>query len=120
VLVIDDTVHACESIALLMEFEGYRVETAFDGPTGIAHAERFAPQVVLLDLAMPHMSGFEVARRLRASPATHTAMIVALTGLGSDEDVQRSRDAGFNHHCLKPIDIDGLLALVDTHFRDSP
>lgn len=116
-LVIDDAQDACEGLALLFELEGYRVESALDGPGGLACAERFAPQVVLLDLAMPHMSGYDVALALRRLPATRDALIVALTGLGELDDIERSLAAGFDHHQVKPIDVDALLALIDRHFE---
>jgi CheY-like chemotaxis protein len=117
VLVIDDAQDACEGLALLLELEGYRVESALDGPGGLACAACFEPNVVLLDLAMPHMSGYDVARALRRLPATRNALIVALTGLGEFDDIARSRAAGFDHHQVKPVDVDALLALIDRHFE---
>jgi CheY-like chemotaxis protein len=116
VLVVDDERDACEGLALLMEFEGYRVETALDGATGLSCAERFTPDVVLLDLAMPRMSGHEVARALRRHPASRDALIIALSGLGERDDIERSRAAGFDHHQVKPVNIDALLAMIDRHF----
>ena len=112
VLVVDDNVDACEGTAMLVDFEGYHVETAFDGPVAIEKAQRFRPHVVLLDIAMPRMNGYEVARRLRENPATRDALLIALTGLGAADDIARAWQAGFDDYRLKPVDIDELLALV--------
>jgi CheY-like chemotaxis protein len=101
VLVVDDNVDACEG-----------TELAFDGPLAIAKAERFRPHVVLLDIAMPRMSGYEVARRLRENPLTRDALLIALTGLGAADDIARAWQAGFDDYRLKPVDIDELLELL--------
>lgn len=114
VLVVDDNVDACEGTAMLVEFAGYRVEIAFDGPVALEKAERFRPHAVLLDIAMPRMNGYEVARRLRESPLTRDALLVALTGLGAADDVARAWQAGFDDYRLKPVDIDELLDLLST------
>lgn len=116
VLVVDDAEDACEGLALLLQIEGFQVEATLDGPTAIECATHFVPHVVLLDLAMPRMSGYDVARRLRRHPATRDALIIALTGLSELDDIARSYDAGFNHHQVKPLDVDTLLALIDCHF----
>ncbi len=112
VLVVDDNVDACEGTAMLVDFAGYVVELAFDGPVAIEKAERFRPHVVLLDIAMPRMSGYEVAQRLRANPVTRDALLIALTGLGAADDIARAWQAGFDDYRLKPVDIDELLELV--------
>ena len=112
VLVVDDNVDACEGTAMLVDFAGYIVELAFDGPLAIAKAERFRPHVVLLDIAMPRMSGYEVARRLRENPLTRDALLIALTGLGAADDIARAWQAGFDDYRLKPVDIDELLELL--------
>jgi two-component system CheB/CheR fusion protein len=112
VLVVDDNVDACEGTAMLVDFAGYIVELAFDGPVAIEKAERFRPHVVLLDIAMPRMSGYEVAQRLRANPLTRDALLIALTGLGAADDIARAWQAGFDDYRLKPVDIDELLELV--------
>jgi two-component system CheB/CheR fusion protein len=112
VLVVDDNVDACEGTAMLVDFAGYIVELAFDGPVAIEKAERFRPHVVLLDIAMPRMSGYEVAQRLRANPLTRDALLIALTGLGAADDIARAWQAGFDDYRLKPVDIDELLKLV--------
>lgn len=112
VLVVDDNVDACEGTAMLVDFAGYVVEIAFDGAVAIEKAERFRPHVVLLDIAMPRMSGYDVARRLRESPLTRDALLIALTGLGAADDIARAWQAGFDDYRLKPVDIDELLQLL--------
>jgi CheY-like chemotaxis protein len=83
-----------------------------DGATALARVQRESPKVCLLDIGLPDMDGFELARRIRAQPAMAQAVLIALTGYGRDEDRQRSLDAGFNLHRVKPIDPDELSALV--------
>ncbi|RKP44229.1 response regulator [Pararobbsia silviterrae] len=112
VLVVDDNIDACEGTAMLIEFAGYAVEIAFDGPLAIEKALRFRPHVVLLDIAMPRMSGYEVARRLRDHALTRDAILIALTGLGAADDVARAWQAGFDDYRLKPVDIEELLDVL--------
>ncbi|HTJ94953.1 MAG TPA: response regulator [Pararobbsia sp.] len=118
VLVVDDNVDACEGTAMLVDFAGYVVEIAFDGPVAIEKAERFRPHAVLLDIAMPRMNGYEVARRLRESPFTCNALLIALTGLGAADDIARAWQAGFDDYRLKPVDIDELLQLLSTRLQE--
>jgi CheY-like chemotaxis protein len=108
VLVVDDNRDAADSLGVLLGFLGYVVEVAHDGETALRSVERFEPALVLLDLGMPDMDGYEVARRLRARPDGQALVIVALTGWGQEEDRLRSRQAGFDHHLVKPTDIDAL------------
>lgn len=112
VLVVDDNRDAAHSLAVLLRLGGHRVEVAHDGPQALDAAERLRPDVVLLDIGMPGMSGFDVARRLRASPWGRSAMLVAQTGWGQDEDRQRARDAGFDVHLIKPVDHAALMRLM--------
>jgi CheY-like chemotaxis protein len=118
VLVVDDNVDACEGTAMLVDFAGYVVEIAFDGAIAIEKAERFRPHVVLLDIAMPRMSGYDVARRLRESPLTRDALLIALTGLGAADDIARAWQAGFDDYRLKPVDIDELLQLLSVRLGE--
>jgi len=111
-LVVDDNGDAAESLALLLHAVGAEVRTAHDGEAGLAQAAEFRPQAVLLDLGMPGMDGFEVARRLRRDPAQAGLVIVALTGWGQEEDRRRTRAGGFDHHLTKPVDIDALLDIL--------
>jgi signal transduction histidine kinase/ActR/RegA family two-component response regulator len=119
VLVVDDNQDSAETLALLLTLEGHSVATAFDGATALAEAARFQPQLVLLDIGMPGMNGYEVARELRAREATKSTVIVALTGYGQPEDRARAAEAGFTDHLTKPIIAEKLLALVKTHLTNS-
>jgi PAS domain S-box-containing protein len=112
VLVVDDNVDAALSVSRLLKLWGHDVQTAFNGPDAIAKARETKPQVVLLDIGMPGMSGYEVATQLRAEPDLKETVITALTGYGQAEDRQRSRDAGFNYHLTKPADPELLAALL--------
>ena len=112
VLVVDDNVDAAEMLATLLEMNGYEVRVEFDGASALATALREPPTVALLDIGLPDMDGHELARRLRAQPATAGAVLVALTGYGQAEDQQRAHDAGFDHHMVKPADLDRLLTLL--------
>jgi CheY-like chemotaxis protein len=117
-MVIDDNIDAAETLADLVAILGHEVRAAHDGPTGIAAAAEFRPDVVLLDIGLPGMDGYEVARRLRAGAAN--AVLVAVSGYGREEDRAASRAAGFVHHFVKPIDFDALqsvFATVESGFR---
>ncbi|MCD2517685.1 response regulator [Massilia sp. G4R7] len=109
---VDDNGDAAESLALLLHSVGAEVRTALDGPAGLAQAAEFRPHALLLDLGMPGMDGFEVARRLRLDPAQAGLLIVALTGWGQQEDRRRTRAGGFDHHLTKPVDVDALLDIL--------
>jgi len=111
-LVVDDNVDAAEMLATLLEMNGYTVSVEFDGASGLATALREQPAVALLDIGLPDIDGHELARRLRAQPATADMVLVALTGYGQAEDQQQARQAGFNHHLVKPADLDKLLTLL--------
>jgi PAS domain S-box-containing protein len=112
ILIVDDNRDAAESLADLLAFLGHETRTAHDGQSGLEAATAFRPEIVLLDLGMPGMSGFDVARALRADPALRELTIVALTGWGQDEDRRRTREAGFDHHLVKPPDPDALERLL--------
>jgi CheY-like chemotaxis protein len=112
VLVVDDNVDAADSIAWLLQLGGHEVRVAYDGPTALLIAQAFRPQVVLLDIGMPGMDGYEVCRRLRQQPGTERAVLIALTGWGQDEDRRRSGEAGFDHHFVKPVEPSALQKLL--------
>jgi CheY-like chemotaxis protein len=102
---VDDNEDAAKSLAkVLRRLHGQEVRVAHDGPEALALAEEFRPDVILLDIGLPVMSGYEVARSIRARPWGLDVVIIALTGWGQDEDRRRSREAGFNHHLVKPVD----------------
>jgi PAS domain S-box-containing protein len=111
-LVIDDNVDAAESLALLLQLFGCVVRVAHDGPGALEMAPSFSPEVILLDIGLPGIDGYEVARRLRALPEFNGTALIALTGYGQDEDRRRSFEAGFDHHLVKPVDPGMLEALL--------
>jgi CheY-like chemotaxis protein len=112
ILVVDDNQDAAESMRLLLRQVGAEVRVAHDGPQALAAFDACRPRMVLLDIGMPGMDGYEVARRLRASPYAGQASLVALTGWGQDEDKKRVREAGFDHHLVKPADLGTLQSLI--------
>jgi PAS domain S-box-containing protein len=104
-LVVDDNVDMAESLAMLLEAEGHAVRTAHGGPSALAAADEYGPDVVLLDIGLPDLDGFEVAKRIRKNPMHQGMVLIALTGYGQEADRQRSREAGFDHHLVKPVDL---------------
>jgi PAS domain S-box-containing protein len=112
ILVVDDNQDAAESMRLLLRQVGADVRVAHDGPQALAAFDACRPRMVLLDIGMPGMDGYEVARRMRASPYALQASLVALTGWGQDEDRKRVREAGFDHHLVKPADLGTLQSLI--------
>jgi signal transduction histidine kinase len=112
VLVVDDNRDAAESLHLLLQLCGHQTQVAHDGPAALAACESFTPQAVLLDIGLPGMDGYEVARRLRQLPGGERLLLVATTGYGHTEDRHRSRAASFNAHLVKPIDPGELTALL--------
>ncbi len=123
-LIVDDNRDAAVTLGkLLGKLGGHEVRVAHDGPEALQIAEAFEPEVVLLDIGLPGMDGYEVARRLRASAQCGNALLIALTGWGQQEDYRRSRDAGFDHHLVKPVDsdvIEDLIASARLATRSSP
>jgi PAS domain S-box-containing protein len=112
VLVVDDSADAAESLALILRLGGHEVRVAHDGPAALAAVLDARPEVVFLDLGMPGMDGCEVARHLRLQPGLEGVTLVALTGWGQAEDRRRTREAGFDHHLVKPVDPAALNALL--------
>lgn len=108
VLIVDDYVDAADSMAALLKIEGQEVSVAQDGEKAIEIARRFKPNIVFLDIGLPGMSGFEVARALREAPETRDCVLVALSGYGQTGDHVRSREAGFDRHLVKPVDLSNL------------
>ncbi|MES2439303.1 MAG: PAS domain S-box protein [Verrucomicrobiota bacterium] len=107
-LIVDDNKDAAETMAMLQELRGHETRVAHDGPEAISVADEFLPQVILLDIGLPGMDGFEVARRIRTMPSMATAFLVALTGYGTDEDRELAKAAGFDEHLAKPADLELL------------
>jgi two-component system CheB/CheR fusion protein len=115
VLVVEDNVDAGDSLSMLLRLHGHEVLVARSGPTALEVAATFHPVLVLLDIGLPGMDGYEVARRLRADPALAGATLCALTGYTpSEADRLRPQQAGFDHHFVKPISLDTLLELLKT------
>jgi CheY-like chemotaxis protein len=112
VLVVDDNIDTADTLARLLELEGHHVRRAHDGPTALETANAFLPDAVVLDLGLPGMDGFEVARRLRARAEGNGPLLVAVSGYGRDEDRHKSRQAGFDHHLVKPAEIGTLRSLL--------
>lgn len=113
VLVVDDNVDAADMLAASLSFVGYRAETAYDGPAALLRAVQLNPDVVILDIGLPVMDGYEVAQRLLATPGLGQVRLVALTGYGQETDREKSKAAGFHEHLVKPIELEQVLALVD-------
>lgn len=112
VLVVDDNVDAAQTLAMLVQLAGHDVRIAYDGPPALTLAEAFQPQVVLLDLNLPAMDGYEVARKLREKPETHEAVLAAVSGWGQPEDRRRSEEAGFDRHFVKPVNPNTITKLL--------
>ena len=112
ILIVEDSVETAETMALLLGLYGHEVRLAHDGPTALRLAHERAPDAVLLDIALPKMDGYELARRLRQQSTDRQPLLVAVTGYGQEEDRRRSREAGFDHHMVKPIDPGALQALL--------
>jgi CheY-like chemotaxis protein len=108
ILIADDNADAAGALATLLELEGHDVTVAHDGNEAVMKASNFRPELVFMDLGMPVMDGFEAARRLRALPCGEDVLLVALTGWGQAGDRQRSREAGFDRHYVKPLDTAAL------------
>jgi signal transduction histidine kinase/CheY-like chemotaxis protein len=118
ILLVDDNADALEALQVILQLMGHEVEAATDGESALAVAARFRPELVALDIGLPGIDGYEVARRLRALPGLAGAVLVALTGYGQDEDRERARAAGFDHHLLKPVLPEAVVALAGP--RPSP
>jgi CheY-like chemotaxis protein len=111
ILVVDDHVDTARALAGLLRVAGHAVEVAHDGREAIERARALRPDAVLLDIGLPHLDGYQVARRLRAE-GCRDALLIAISGYGQDDDRRRSREAGFDHHLVKPVDSAALVALL--------
>ena len=114
VLVVDDNVDTVTTLAMLVQESGHEVRTAYDGSAVLETALDYRPNVVLLDIGLPGLNGFEVAKQLRQQPALQNAVLVAMTGYGQESDRRRSREAGFDHHLVKPGDFGKMLQILAT------
>jgi CheY-like chemotaxis protein len=103
-LVVDDNQDAANSLAMLLRLQGHEVCVAYRGMAALEMTKTYSPDLVFLDIGMPAMDGYEVARRLRQQPGLEKVVLAALTGWGQQEDRRRTAEAGFNHHLVKPPD----------------
>jgi CheY-like chemotaxis protein len=113
ILVVDDNVDAGQSLGMLLRQMGHEVQVEHDGLAAIEAAQAVRPELVLLDISMPGLDGFEVVRRLRQDPQFRSVRIVAITGRGQDEDRRKSREAGFDAHLVKPLASEELRRLLE-------
>jgi len=116
VLVVDDNEDAADSLATLLGVMSYEVRVAYDGPEAIEAADEFEPAVALLDIGLPKLSGYDIARHIRQTRGDGV-LLVAITGWGQEEDRRRAREAGFDHHFTKPVDFEVLLELIEQEMK---
>jgi DNA-binding response OmpR family regulator len=112
VLVVDDNEDTAVMLSTLLEIHGYKTSLAHDGRAAIAAADLLRPEVILLDIGLPGLNGFDVSRQIRAQPWGTDMVLIALTGWGQESDRNRSRDSGFDYHLVKPVEQDSLLRLM--------
>lgn len=117
ILVVDDNVDAADSLGYLLEVYGHEVRVANDGEAGVAAAEKFQPDMVLMDIGMPMLNGYEAASRIRQEPWGQAMVLVALTGWGQADDRRKSASAGFDHHLVKPVEMDELEQLMRARWQ---
>jgi CheY-like chemotaxis protein len=112
ILVVDDNRDSAKSLAMLLKLTGHQTHTAYDGLEAVEAAATFKPEVILMDIGLPKLNGYEAARKVREQPWGKKMVLVALTGWGQEEDRQKSREAGFDSHLVKPVDLDALMKLL--------
>jgi CheY-like chemotaxis protein len=108
ILVVDDNRDGADSLAMMLRLLGHEIKTANDGVEAVAEAERFRPEVILMDVGMPRLNGLDAARRIREQPWGKAITIIALTGWGQHNDRERSREAGCDGHLVKPVNLADL------------
>lgn len=112
ILVVDDGKNAADILAMFFEMEGHVVQVAYDGLMAVDLAQRFRPQLIVMDIGMPEMDGLEASRRIRRQPEGKEIVIIALSGLDQDDDKRSCAEAGINHHMAKPVRPDDLRAVI--------
>jgi CheY-like chemotaxis protein len=115
ILVVDDNQDAARSLSMLLKCAGHEVQTVYDGLAAVEAAREFQPDVVLLDIGLPGLNGYEACRRIRQLAPGGNVIVIALTGWGQDEDRQKSSDAGFDGHLVKPVEFGALVKLIASH-----
>jgi CheY-like chemotaxis protein len=121
ILVVDDSRDAADSLAMILQMMGHETRTAYDGLEAVQTAAMFLPEIVLLDIGLPKMNGYEAARHIRQQPWGESLALIAQTGWGQEEDKQRALEAGFDHHLTKPVQaavLEKLLALINPAQRN--
>jgi len=119
ILVVDDNRDSAMSLAELLDLTGHKTHTAYDGLEAVEAAATFRPDVVLLDIGLPKLNGYDACRKIREQPSGKGIVLIALTGWGQDEDRQKSQAAGFDHHLVKPVDYAALAKLL-AELRPTP
>ena len=114
ILVVDDNADGADMLHEMLVSKGYHARVAYDGPSALRLAEGFAPQIAFLDIGLPVMDGFELATRLRELPGMGAIRLVAVTGYGQETDRRKSREAGFDHHLVKPVDLDAVTTILNS------
>jgi two-component system CheB/CheR fusion protein len=109
---VDDHADAARSLAVLLRLWNHDVILARDGPAALAAAAEHHPDIVLLDIGLPGMDGYQVAQQLRKVPGMQKALLIAMTGYGQEQDRRLAREAGFDHHLVKPVDLEALQSLL--------
>jgi len=117
VLLIEDNEDGREMMAMMLEAQQYSVDTAIDGYDGLKRAAEVLPDIALVDIGLPGIDGYEVARRMRLDPATRGVKLIALTGYGQDSDRRRAIDAGFDAHLVKPVDLNRLMEVLESEYK---
>jgi CheY-like chemotaxis protein len=112
ILIVDDSRDSADSLTMLLQLMGHEVGTAYDGEHAVEAARALQPEVVLLDIGMPKLNGYDACRRIREQPWGRGMFLIALTGWGQEEDRRRTEEAGFNHHIVKPVDPAMLMKLL--------
>jgi CheY-like chemotaxis protein len=113
ILVVDDNVDLAQGLARLLQIYGHDVQIAHDGPSGLDKAKESKPEIVLLDIGLPGMDGYQVAAHLRQEETVKGATLIAISGYGQDEDRRRAMEAGFDHHLVKPIASEDLIKILE-------
>jgi CheY-like chemotaxis protein len=112
ILVVDDSVDGAEMLAAALSAKGYETRIAHDAPAALRVAADFRPAIAFLDIGLPVMDGYELAARLRGLPELNGLRLIALTGYGQESDRNKTRDAGFQHHLVKPVDLEAIEAVL--------
>ncbi len=112
ILIVDDNRDSADSLGMLLRIMGNDIRTAYDGQRGVELAEQFRPDVVLLDIGLPKLDGYQACRRMGVQPWGKAMVLIAMTGYGQEEDRLRSHEAGFDHHMVKPVDPPALMKLL--------